>query len=291
MRLIPEIKGRRLLWVGALLAVAITAILAFRAGNVTHMLRIHIINVGYGDCILIRMPGDKTCLIDAGEYAYTPRILQYLSLEKIRKIDAVMISHPHTNHFDGMWGVLNLFSVGQVIINGDLNTEGSYLPLLEQIKKRGISLRVVKAGDRLEGLSGKISLSFLHPDRLSGPANDNSLVVLLKYKKVSVLFTGDIGEAVQEKLLQNPTPLKSVNILQIPHHGGPVSERFAKHFKNTVFFISTGKNPWGIPREEDLQKFIGPVWRTDRHGTILIETDGKHITMEPHGHSPWFLSK
>ena len=75
--------------------------------------------------------------------------------------------------------------------------------------------------------------------------------------------------------------IKTVDCIKMPHHGGPLSDDFLQTFIDKIFVISTGSNGWGWPREEDLKKLKGEVYRTDDHGTVVLESDGHMIKMFP----------
>jgi len=82
-------------------------------------LRIHFIDVGYGDAILIQFPDSRIMMIDSGEKHHALRLINYLQSLDIQKIDQAVITHPHTNHFEGLFDILRYFSIDQLFINGD----------------------------------------------------------------------------------------------------------------------------------------------------------------------------
>jgi len=84
----------------------------------------------------------------------------------------------------------------------------------------------------------------------------------------------DIELKEQAQLIGLHQDIKQVNSIKVPHHGGPLSNEFKEFFVDKEFIISTGTNPWGLPRQHDLQKLQGAVYRTDRHGSIVLESDG-----------------
>lgn len=261
-----------------LLAAALWATRQSAAGH--SKLRIHILDVGYGDCILIQTSDNAVYMVDAGERPHTQKIIQYLISQNIRSIDTAVISHPHANHFEGFWGLSDHFFIKQVFVNGDSESEGDYAKLLSRFRDKGIPVRTIKAGESLKSPQGHATVLFLHPDTLSGSPNDNSLVGLLTYKGFSALLTADVMNGAQERLLRNNPGVKAATVVQIPHHGSPISDLFAEYFRGKTFVLSTGTNRWDIVHDADLEKLEGDIWRTDRQGTILIETDGKNISIQ-----------
>lgn len=241
------------------------------------MLRVHFIDVGYGDAILLDYPGSAYLLIDAGPGTSDKKLVEYLLSLGIKALDSVMITHPHKNHFGGLKLLVQKIPVGQVFVNEDHNGEEGYNELLSFLRKKNIPIRVLKKDDVLDiGVPG-MNLSILHPGQLSDDVNANSIVSWLTYGQTAFLFTSDIGENVQDNLLRDFPGIKTADCVQIPHHGGNVSDRFAGYFLSPLYIVSTGANPWGKPIHESLQKLKDQILRTDQAGTIVIESDGQRV--------------
>lgn len=243
-------------------------------------LRVHFIDVGYGDAVFVEFPDASTMLIDAGESAQTARLMAYLKSLNVQKIDTIIITHPHKNHFEGFFAVNDVLAIGRAFINGDDNAEEGYGKLLEALKNKGVPVNVLKRADHLKGLPSSVTLEILHPAQLSDNPNGNSIVVRLKYGDISFLFTGDIEIKGQNALLAAYPQIVEADCIKIPHHGGPLSDLFIRSFKDTIFIVSTGPNPWGLPKDEDLQRLHGKVYRTDQLGTIVLESDGASVQVK-----------
>jgi len=243
------------------------------------LLRVHFIDVGYGDAILIESPPSFALLIDAGERKYANRLWKYLSAHKIQTIDVAVITHPHKNHFEGLKTLLKKITIHQLWINGDMQGEEGYEELIETFSKRNIPIVIKKGESRIRGLPGNITLEILHPEELSSDTNGNSLVLWLGFGETHFLFTADIGEKEQAEIILKNSFIKQADCVQIPHHGGPVHDQFAAYFEKAIFVMSTGKNQWGLPHESDLEKLTGEVFRTDRDGTIVLESDGRKVSV------------
>ncbi len=240
------------------------------------LLRVHFINVGYADAILVQFPDHSAALIDAGEAASATDIEDYLKSAGIKHVPIAVITHPHQNHFGGFISLIEEFRFGEFFINGGDHAEPGYTGLLALLKEKRIPIRTVKKGKNIQ-LPGGLQLKVLHPDKLVHGVNGNALVTALTYEKVILLFTADIEEEQQKQLVKDNPWLKSARVVQVPHHGGPVSDPFARFFTDTVFVVSTGENKWGLPKDEDLLKLKGIVFRTDIQGAIIVETDGRDI--------------
>ena len=243
------------------------------------LLRVRFFNVGYGDAILVEFPDASCMLIDAGDHEHARQLNRQLQSLNIQSIDTVVITHPHKNHFEGLAEIVEHIPIGRVFINGDRNAEEGYGQLLEKFHQRQISVRTLKRGDSLENLPEPIHIDVLHPDDLSGSPNGNSLVLWLKFKKTSVVFTGDIEPPQQEDILRLYEGITSSSVIKVPHHGGPLSEAFIKAFPDNNFIISTGPNQWGWPPEYELKRLKGRIFRTDIDGTIVLESDGSLVSI------------
>lgn len=95
-----------------LVSVILTGDLFFKPGT----LRVHFIMVGYGDAILIELPGKKNVLIDAGTQKYAPALLDYLRSRNIFEIDTAILTHPHDNHFGGFVDLLGAFKINRFFL-------------------------------------------------------------------------------------------------------------------------------------------------------------------------------
>jgi len=240
-------------------------------------LRVHFLAAGYGDAILIELPDRTNIVLDAGEKAYGAKMAGYLASHRIEKIDTAVITHPHKNHFEGFFEIVKKFPIGRVFINGDPNTEEGHTDLLRIFKELGVPVRTLRAGSSIGKLPAGVKIYVLNPRRISESVNDNSLVLWLRYHETSFLFTADIEEKRQDEILKKFPQVTEAGCVQIPHHGGPVSNAFAGAFPASLFVISTGKNPWGILFTEDLEKFKNRVFRTDQGRAVVFESDGYHL--------------
>lgn len=243
-------------------------------------LRIHFLNVGFADCILIESPLKEFLLIDAGPKERVSDVLSYLNSKGIDKIHKGILTHPHKNHLEGFLTILEKLPIEEFYSNGDeTRADEGYSLLIKSLNGKGIPIEILKQGSRLFLANGKITMDILNPAHLSGSTNGNSLVIWLRYQQVSFLLTADITPPEQEKLIEIFPAIQSSQCVQIPHHGGETSEKFVEFFKNKVFVISTGPNDYGIPSPKDIGKLKGKTLRTDKEGTIILETDGKRLKM------------
>ena len=262
-------------------------------------LRLSFIDVGHGDSILIEFPQGKRMLIDGGGL-YDDRfdtgknvIAPFLWSRKIRRIDALVLTHPDPDHLKGLNFIASQFSIGQFWDNGFQTESESYLQLRKILNERKIKTRSLTEETLPQTVNG-VEISVLNPPVWKAmqkgtqnlrDLNNSSLVMRLRFKNVSVLLAGDIGKEAEERMLRRDYPLRS-DILKIPHHGSSTSSTtpFLERVKPTHAILSVGERNIGrLPHPEVLKRYqqVGAtLYRTDRQGTITAVTDGENIHIE-----------
>ena len=167
-------------------------------------------------------------------------LLPYILDRKITKIDYVMISHFDADHVDGVLYILEHIEVKNVIIGKQGKVCENYERFKQLVTEKNISVMLVKQGDRLE-IDRFIYFDILFPsDKLETDniLNNNSIVAKLNYNDFSCIFTGDIEELAEKKLIENykNTDLLKSDILKVVHH------RFKNLFYTRFLTISLSKN-------------------------------------------------
>ena len=279
----PRLRPGALIILG-LLGILLTAgIFPAAEGKEAHSrnLRVHFLNVGYGDAVLIELPDASTILIDAGGEQTARAVLQYLAEHDISTVETAVITHPHENHFGGFFRIVPRIPVGQLWTNGHTEGDAGFRDLLDHFETHKVPVRVVREGFTANFSQETATVSVLHPRSLDGSANANSLVVHLRYGATAFLFTADIGPAQQRRLIEDYPDLKNADCVQIPHHGDEMDPAFREAFPQAVFVASTGPNRWGLPRESQWDRLEGPVYRTDRNGTVVLESNGTTLEVVP----------
>ena len=279
--------------------VACAALVAFgsetiatHAGAPHDRLRVSFLDVGQGDSALVDFPDGTTMLVDAGGLVGSPvdvgrRVLDpVLRARRRRKIDIVVISHPHPDHFGGLATGLADVSVGEIWDTAQGEREGvggGYAAFLARANADHVPIRRPSQLCGTHGIGGA-RVSILAPcpayDPDYGP-NDNSLVVKIEYRDRSFLFVGD-AEAHEEGELLRRGDLHA-DVLKVGHHGSRTSSSaaFVAAVHPVEAVISVGsRNRFGHPNAHTLDTFLHEgtrVWRTDRNGEVRIETDGENL--------------
>lgn len=282
--------------------------------------QISMLNVGQGDSILIKT-SEQTVLIDTSDVDERDKLKAELDKAGVKKIDKVILTHPHADHIGGMEVLLKDYQVGEVYDNGMPSTSKLFIGYLKELKSKNIKRTALKAGDVLD-FGGGVSFHVYYPTeelQKKGQAkdykhdpNNESVVGRLVYGSFSMLFTGDAEAPVEEQLLKEKgIDLKST-ILKAPHHGSSTSStpEYLKAVWPEVVLISCGvNNDYGHPHTDALARFKGDatyidrktkkekktklvkndkgevlkatVYETDKNGTITVVTDGTKYTVTP----------
>ena len=256
------------------------------AASTKKNLTINFIDVGQGDSTLIRVD-NKNILIDGGGSLYSDSfdvgektLFPYLLDRGITYLDYVIVSHFDADHFQGLEYVINNIKVKNAIISSLGQNSKEYETFLNLAKKKKINIIYVKKGDSINFNNAKIEI--LYPDNEiinDNAKNNNALVCKLIYNNFSMLFTGDIEEIAEKKILKlyekNKEKLRA-DVLKVGHHGSKTSSSydFIKTVSPKIALIGVGKdNNFGHPNLgviERLEKSGATIYRTDNMGEIEL---------------------
>ncbi len=245
-------------------------------------LRVTFLDVGQGDATLIELPEGRRILVDGGpggprRFDVGERVIApFLWNRPARRVDVVALSHSDVDHAGGLSAVLRHFAVGEFWENGSWGPGGE--DTRRALERSHTPRRVLHAGDRL--WVGEALFTVLNPDGgVPADPNDASLVLRLDWRGVSLLLTGDLGREGEERLRGRAGPLR-VLALKVAHHGSRFSSSapFLEATRPAFAIVSAGaRNPFRHPAPEVLQRLEAAgarVYRTDRDGAVIIETDG-----------------
>ncbi|MCM3717580.1 ComEC/Rec2 family competence protein [Fictibacillus phosphorivorans] len=244
-------------------------------------LKIHFLDVGQADCILVEAPNGQTMLIDGGDEHDAEEIITYLKREGITRLDIVVASHPHHDHIGSLDDVIREFPVSVLYMPNLPYDTKYYHDLFRVINEKQIPVDRAKAGVHFKmGFSVKVEM--LAPrGSYYKHINDYSAVIKIQHGKKNFLLMADAG-AEEEKEIMSRGGIKA-DVIKIGHHGANTgtSMEFLKKVKAKTAVISVGKhNPYQFPSKEVLYRLNNrkmTVYRTDQLGAIIATSNGKKI--------------
>ena len=286
----------------ALLLAAVAAILPRPIDHPRDALLMEAIDVGQGDSLLLITPDGKTLLVDGGGFGGGPRQAPQASSENfdigeevvsevlwsrgIRHLDAVALTHAHSDHMGGLPAVLRNFHPPELWV-GNNPRFGAYNDLLNEAANLHVRVRTFRAGDAFNFGATQIAVLAPFPNYQPGPTptNNDSLVLHMTYGATSVMLEGDAEAPVEQAMLAEPD-LQST-LLKVGHHGSVTSTRpeFLARVSPQWAVISCGlHNRYGHPRQEilaELQAARVRTYRTDLNGAVCFLLNGKSVIPNP----------
>jgi competence protein ComEC len=266
--------------------------------------RLHVVmlDIGQGDAILVIAPSGETLLIDGGpdRDLLLRRLGERLPWWR-RRIDVMILTHPHEDHVAGLVAALERYRVGLVLDGGRDYPNPTYHRFVELAREEpGGHLAAARAGERIS-LGATTLLTILYPTAADvagslpeGDINNASVVGLLRSGSFSALLTGD-AEASVEAMLAQRRMLTRVDVLKVGHHGSHSSSSppLLSTTRPGVALISAGiGNDYGHPHQvtlDHLRAIPGlRLHRTDLEASIEVISDGLRYQVQSRaGSDPW----
>lgn len=282
----PAFAAPIVVWLGWRLARLRPALLIATAGLVATVLMrptgvtIDFIAVGQGDAVLLRSPAGAV-LVDAGPDPRARALIGYLRHEGVRRLEHVLISHRHPDHYLGVLGLLDALPIGAVWDHGLPDGVAPWRRLVRRLHTRQIPV-----GPPSEPLQvGALHLQIVTP--APDPAlaeNDRSLVARVRGPAGAVLLTGDVEGPGEARLLA--AGFEPVEVLKAPHHGSKTSSSpglIAAACPQAAVFNVGRHNRYGFPHAPVRARYAAahiPTWRTDLDGRIRVRLEQKPVTIE-----------
>jgi len=259
-------------------------------------LTLSVLDVGQGDAIVIEAGDGHAVLIDGGpatpEFDTGERVLvPFFERRGIDHLDAVVLSHAHSDHLGGVSAVLEALRVDRLLVASDEAPGRVAESMFESARQRGTVLEKLTRGSIVR-IGQSVRLYVLHPapggDRWRS-LNNSSIVCKLVVGACSVLLPGDIESDVEAELVERYGSFLKADILKVPHHGSSTSssQEFLDAVRAREALISVGwRNRFehpspGVIRELALRGVR--TRRTDREGALVMTSDGRHMS-EVHWH-------
>lgn len=259
----------RRLWCGFLLCL-----LLLYPSDDHQELEIRFLAIGQGDASVIRWPDGRNWLVDGGGFSF--ELVPYLRRAGVFEIEQIIISHPHPDHFEGLFVVLEKLTVQSIIVSRyPEKNEKRYAELLKLAMKKGVAIKLISDWSAEE-------ITVFHPLNWKAKGrhrvNEESIVFALRYGEHRFLFTGDIEEQAEEHL---ENEIGKINVIKVAHHGSRTSSSpiLIKELDPDFSVISCGQeNRFGHPHQETLHTLKeSKILRTDLLGTIIFHTDGQTL--------------
>ena len=280
------------------LALAALAVMLPRPVDRPHCaMLMEAIDVGQGDSLLLITPDGKTLLIDGGGFGGGPRqapqdfdigeevVSPALWARGIRHLDAVALTHAHSDHISGLFAVLRNFHPDELWVGNNPHV-AVYNALLGEAATLHVRVRSFRAGDAFT--FGNTQINVLAPFREyqpeAEPTNNDSLVMHVAYGATSVMLEGDAEAPIEQAMLTEPGLAST--LLKVGHHGSITSTRpeFLARVAPQWAVISCGlHNRYGHPREEvleALQEAHVRTYQTDTNGITCFRLDGKTVAAD-----------
>lgn len=257
------------------------------------LLRVTFLDVGQGDATLIRFPGGDSLLVDAGglgtgsafdigDRVVAPVLRHY----GIGRLGTTVMSHAHPDHAGGLPAILREFRPRDVWDGVPVPRLEARRELFMDAEEIGARWTTIQRGDRLS-IDG-VEVVVKHPPppdwERQEVRNDDSVVLEIRWKDVSIVLPGDIGREVEEQIAASFEPAL-VRILKVPHHGSLTSSStgFLRALAPRIAIVSAGRgNSYGHPAPPVLRRYeeIGArIYRTDGDGAIEVETNGTELSV------------
>ena len=257
--------------------------------------RVTVLDVGQGDAVLVEGSNGGRLLVDGGPNP--DRLLRVLD-ERLppwdRRLDVVVVSHPHEDHVAGLALLLERYQVRHILEPGMRGPGPGYAALVDVLARPGSpELGLIAAGDRLR--VDDVTLDVLWPDAGTVPLeppdtgtgiNNVSVVLRGEAGGHSFLLMGDVEEGVDPALIGRG--MSPVDFLKVAHHGSATAttRAFLEAADPAVAVASAGAgNPYGHPARGTIERLVATgaaVYRTDIDGSVSV-TFGRTIEVEASG--------
>ena len=280
-----------------------------------HGVEINMLDVGQGDCVVIRNSNGNVYISDCGSSSVSKvgkyRLLPFLKYKGYGKIKGIFISHMDEDHMNGILELMEMAPTEHLQIEYLFLPESVLLIEEDQEDLKELSTLASGNGTKIIYLSqgeeiqdGELRFSCVYPasqevdysDFKKEDRNNSSLVLLMQYQEFEMLFTGDVEMAgeheivnyVQELTDQSLFQDDRIDVLKVAHHGssGSSCEEFLEAIRPKISLISCGKNnSYGHPHTETLERLEDcgtKIFSTVDSGEIALKIYKRKVKIKPY---------
>lgn len=276
-----NMKRKIIISAGLLLIASVVwfLVLSQKSGQILETI---FLDVGQGDSILIKTPQNQSILIDGGPNNKVLEKLGKYIFSFPKRIDVVILTHPHADHVTGLIEVLKRYNVGLVVINGVYLKTDNYNQFISAVENNEAKVLIAEVGEAIhfgEDLEFDIIAAPSGAATNENNANETSIVGKLIYKDFSIMFMGDAPAQIENKIMVYGDGLKS-DIIKVGHHGSKYSSfmNFLSAVAPKAGIIEVAeKNIYSLPSPAALSRFAMSginIFETGKKGDIKILSDG-----------------
>jgi competence protein ComEC len=239
------------------------------------------IDVGQGDSILVKTPNGKNILIDTSTKDEKDKFFSYIEINKIKRIDVLIATHPHEDHIGNMAELISNYDIGDIYMPKVTSNTKTFLNVMDAVRKKGLKIKSARTGVSFETDGVKFEMLSPNKDKYES-LNNYSPVIKVKYGEKVFLLTGDAEKLSESEILSKGYDIKA-DVIKIGHHGSSSSssKEFIKKVNPVYAVVSCGQgNDYNHPHKETVKLLSSlgiKLYRTDIDGSIVFTTDGKSI--------------
>lgn len=256
-------------------------------------LEIVFLAVADGDSILVATPHGENVLIDAGNPISGMAVADELKKRGLKSIDTLILTHPHPDHFGGVFALIHLFDIGRIYDNGeDLEKEPDNEQMhrwYNQAVRKRLEYKSLKRGEKIRLDAVDLEIIWPRQPNDSSDWNTNSLVTMIKYGDFRCLVMSDANQAVERELFRLEGGKLQARILKGGHHGAAdtADTEFIAAVRPKLVVLSVDQNRTpGFPDSGAVKRYRqagAEILQTGVNGNITVKAaaDGSFKVFHP----------